>query len=476
MRMLYGLFPRHMRRSQSGQALIIMTLGFVGLLGFLGLVTDVSLLLVRQNQLIRAVDSAAINAANQMRSDRSFGQVGLAARMMIEMHGFESEEILVQTCESLGGAGNTTDALCNEANRYRKLVRVGARVDSPTVFLRVLGIPDIEISAVSTSETAVLDVVMVMDVSESMLLDTTYADWASIGYGRVYVPPVLEDQDGNESANIGIFEKETLRASFETRVSNGMFPNAHNDTAGLLDDRLQFWGADVLGGVYNYNMVYPDQVNDRLYYPDDGGTSSTPETDQSNLQYRVRSFNYPGTTNQAAPREACRVRFWPYSVRRLVEPHIRSISGYSALWEGRSLANTEAKWGGFIPTYDFYGCCNDPTAGGRFNYQDGGPLSGSWVNSANNAGDNDFSDLICQPFKAARDATRAFLQTLDFERGDRVALVTFDRGAFLVDPDGSQGTTDLAALGSCPRDPDPVSGRSNMNHMMASFCRASATL
>jgi hypothetical protein len=465
-----------MRRSQSGQALIIMTLGFVGLLGFLGLVTDVSLLLVRQNQLIRAVDSAAINAANQMRSDRSFGQVGLAARMMIEMHGFESEEILVQTCESLGGAGNTTDALCNEANRYRKLVRVGARVDSPTVFLRVLGIPDIEISAVSTSETAVLDVVMVMDVSESMLLDTTYADWASIGYGRVYVPPVLEDQDGNESANIGIFEKETLRASFETRVSNGMFPNAHNDTAGLLDDRLQFWGADVLGGVYNYNMVYPDQVNDRLYYPDDGGTSSTPETDQSNLQYRVRSFNYPGTTNQAAPREACRVRFWPYSVRRLVEPHIRSISGYSALWEGRSLANTEAKWGGFIPTYDFYGCCNDPTAGGRFNYQDGGPLSGSWVNSANNAGDNDFSDLICQPFKAARDATRAFLQTLDFERGDRVALVTFDRGAFLVDPDGSQGTTDLAALGSCPRDPDPVSGRSNMNHMMASFCRASATL
>ncbi|NOG50416.1 MAG: hypothetical protein HND48_14065 [Chloroflexi bacterium] len=52
-----------------------MALGFIGLVGFVGIVTDVSLLLARYNTLARAVDSAAISAAGQMRSDRSFAEV-----------------------------------------------------------------------------------------------------------------------------------------------------------------------------------------------------------------------------------------------------------------------------------------------------------------------------------------------------------------------------------------------------------------
>lgn len=36
-----------LRSNQSGQALVILALGFIGLLGFVGIVTDVSLLLVR---------------------------------------------------------------------------------------------------------------------------------------------------------------------------------------------------------------------------------------------------------------------------------------------------------------------------------------------------------------------------------------------------------------------------------------------
>ena len=63
---------------------------------------------------------------------------------------------------------------------------------------------------------------------------------------------------------------------------------------------------------------------------------------------------------------------------------------------------------GYVPTYDYYRCCNDPD------------------------GDRSFSDLLCQPFRDARDATEQFLQRIDFLRGDRVAFVTFDRRAFLV--------------------------------------------
>ncbi len=497
MRWLKMRFPNPIQRSQSGQALIILALGFIGLLSFVGLVTDVSIMLVRHNQLVRAVDSAALNAANQMRSDRSFAEVGVAARMMIEMHGFESEEILVETCASLGG--DPADYLCNEQNRFRKLVRVGATVMSPTVFLQLIGIQDFELSAVSTSETAVLDVVMVMDVSESMLLDTTYKDWAEINYGRVYVPPLLEDANG-AAAGTGILNKEDAAGTFDgstarpaiadaSATGKTLFPNGHtfdmlpvgNADYDKFDDLIQFPGVDLFGGVGNLALVYPDQVNGRLWYPDEGDVVAP---GASNQFYKVESFDYPGFSNQTSPRDSCRVRFWPYSARRLVsdsfsDATINDITqGFEAVWEGKPLNDPEAKWGGFIPTFDFYGCCNDPTTGGQWRYsQDGtGPLNGNWDGAGSNGEPNwQFTDLICQPFKEARDATRAFLQTLDFDRGDRVALVTFDRGAFLVDPDGSQGGV-YDPNNVCVRDPAPVNGRTTLTHMMASFCRAEAVL
>lgn len=478
-------FPRFIQRSQSGQVLIILAMGFIGLLSFVGLVTDVSIMLVRHNQLVRAVDSAALNAANQMRSDRSFGEVGVAARMMIEMHGFDSEQILVETCSSTGG---NDEYLCNEQNRYRKLVRVGATVKSPTVFLRLIGVEEFDLSAVSTSETAVLDVVMMMDVSESMLLDTTYADWDAIRMGWVYVPPLLEDANGTE-AGTGIREKEQAAGTFDypspRGVVTGMFPNAHFDTSNtpypnFYDNAIQFPAVDLFGDVGNLARVWPDEVNARLWYPDHGENF----TSSPNRFYKVESFEYPGgQAASLAPREGCRVQFWPYSIRRQIKDNIRQIPGtqFDDLWEGKSIYDLTSKWSGFVPTFDFYGCCNDPTNGGYWQYSDNGtgPTSGTWVAStagaSANAGDNKFTDLICQPFKQARDATRAFLNTLDFDRGDRVALVTFDRGAFLIDPDGTEGTNP-AAMGTCPRDPDAVAGRTTFTHMMASFCRASLTL
>ncbi|GIV81508.1 MAG: hypothetical protein KatS3mg051_0862 [Anaerolineae bacterium] len=47
-----------------------------------------------------------------------------------------------------------------------------------------------------------------------------------------------------------------------------------------------------------------------------------------------------------------------------------------------------------------------------------------------------FTTLICQPFKQVKDAARMFIKRLDFVRGDRVVLVTFDRVGIAYDPDG----------------------------------------
>ncbi|MEL6268662.1 MAG: hypothetical protein AAFR22_02540, partial [Chloroflexota bacterium] len=57
-------------------------------------------------------------------------------------------------------------------------------------------------------------------------------------------------------------------------------------------------------------------------------------------------------------------------------------------------------------------------------------------NSCFETNDWNFSDLVCQPFKQARDASLRFLYNIDFLAGDRVGFVTFDRGAFALDPDG----------------------------------------
>jgi hypothetical protein len=457
---------RPIRQPQNaGQAVIVLALGFIGLVGFMGIVTDVSILLARYNTLTRAVDSAAISAAGQMRSDRSFAEVGLAARMMLELHGINSEEVQVDTCASTGTL--TPDpVLCSEANRYRKLVRVGAKINSPTVFLRLLGIQDIQLSAVSMSETAVLDIVMVMDVSESMLQDTTYEDWARIGLGQVYVPPTVG----------GVFSR--LQAVMPTNIF------AASDPGGIYQDDHQFWGEQLLGGVGTAARTHPEMVSRRLDYrtTTNAQVPNNPFAADVQQQYKVVSFPYPGPYGtQNHPRIGCRVRFWPYSIGMPIKQDIRQLPGFADYWEGDTPSDTMnlnqgIRWGGFVPTYDFYGCCNDPSYGGMI--ADNGSLTsipGGSVDLTRQYGDFRFNDLICQPFKQARDATREFLQTVDFDRGDRVAFVTFDRGAFLIDPDGANGAP-APSGDQCPRDPAPVGGRTTWTHMLASLCRAERVL
>ncbi|MBZ0300119.1 MAG: hypothetical protein K8J31_10275, partial [Anaerolineae bacterium] len=216
---------RSMRHSQSGQSILILALGFLALLGFVGIVTDVSLMFVRYSTLTRAVDAASIAAAGQVRRQvpfpsevstncsgtdtngnawttanpcpaaeaaafaRSFGNVGVAARQFVEFYGLSPEAVLIDMCFTVStidpGTGDLVpvdasmqdefDELCvgpQGRNNERKLIKVTAQIESPTVFLRLLGFPEITLQASSISETAVLDVVLIMDVSESMLNQT----------------------------------------------------------------------------------------------------------------------------------------------------------------------------------------------------------------------------------------------------------------------------------------------------------------
>ncbi|MCQ3931720.1 MAG: hypothetical protein DPW16_14785 [Chloroflexi bacterium] len=183
------------KKEKAGQSIVLLAIGFIALIAFVGLVTDLSLLFVRYSALRRAVDSSAIAAAGQIREGRDYGDVAIAARQYIELHGLEPHRVFVETCETdiaawRAGRGEwegnphpeatypTLDTmpeteLCQWDNP-RKLVRVTAQIQSPTTFLRMVGWSDITLEATSVSETAVLDVALVLDSSATMTQDTNF--------------------------------------------------------------------------------------------------------------------------------------------------------------------------------------------------------------------------------------------------------------------------------------------------------------
>src|SRR4029078_4775065 len=107
--LLSHLAQRVVPQGQVGQTIVIMAFGFIVLLAFVGIVTDVSLMFVRYTTLRRAVDAAAVAAAGQIRRTvataaeltaaggdttkasqiafaRSVTNINLAARQFIEFY------------------------------------------------------------------------------------------------------------------------------------------------------------------------------------------------------------------------------------------------------------------------------------------------------------------------------------------------------------------------------------------------------
>ncbi len=318
------------KKEKAGQSIVLLAIGFIALIAFVGLVTDLSLLFVRYSALRRAVDSSAIAAAGQIREGRDYGDVAIAARQYIELHGLEPNRVFVETCETdiaawRAGTGAwegdphpvasytvehdmPETELCQWDNP-RKLVRVTAQIQSPTTFLRLVGWSDITLEATSVSETAVLDVALVLDGSATMSQDTNLSTYVNAHAGR----------------------QDWIRTDcMRTSPDDGTFPDV---------DRLKW-----------------------------AGCCSDPG------QGYIRQDTATGAWN---------------------------------IW-------TDTNGNG---TYDGAG-------------EDGvRPLGGN----STALGENKYTDLICEPFKAVKDAARNFIRRLDFIRGDRVSLVTFAReGEILV--------------------------------------------
>lgn len=351
---------KRVNRDQVGQSIVLLAFAFIVLVAFIGLVTDISILFVRYGTLRRTVDAAAIAAAGQIREDSDFAALSLTAREFIQLHGLEPHRVFVETCETdvynwrsgKGAwegtphpepAGWTLDQmgdteLCNW-DSPRKLVRVTAQVESPTFFLKIIGINDITLEASSVSETAVLDVALVLDTSQSMSKYTQMSHYEAVGF----------DTWGTQPA--------------KTQIRENCIDVAARDAAAPAR-----------------NPLTPIPLP---------GTPTTP------------------------------------------------TGGYGYLEN---------------PTYFRWGyCCDDPGRGHIYQRPDGVWIIYTDLNSNgtydvgeagifNNSPDGDKSDLICHPFREVKDAARNFVRRLDYIRGDRISLVTFDASAKIIEPEGKEGT------------------------------------
>ncbi len=164
-------------RAERGQALVIIAMAMVGLLAFIGLTVDAGILYIGVGHLRRAVDAAALAASAQFREGRTTEQQAASAREVVHLNGVDPTSLELWVCVEGGGAVLDPDnyhdpALCPASGQpKRKLVRIRATTEVRFAFLTIIGFHSTEISAQAVSEAASVDVVLVIDTSDSMTFD-----------------------------------------------------------------------------------------------------------------------------------------------------------------------------------------------------------------------------------------------------------------------------------------------------------------
>lgn len=173
--------PSRRTKPETGQAIVLIALGFIVLLAFTGIVVDVARVFTQRGELRRAVDAAGLAATGQFRTGAGGQQIRDAAINIIRAHGIGDPNVVIETCGAMGEFTQHNQALCPPPGKpMRKLVFVKATAPVPMLFLQLIGIPNVTVAGESTAEAASVDVVLVLDTSESQAYDAP-SGWAFTG-------------------------------------------------------------------------------------------------------------------------------------------------------------------------------------------------------------------------------------------------------------------------------------------------------
>lgn len=172
---------------ERGQAVVITAVAFLAMLAFAGLVTDAGTLYLNFTRLKRGLDSAAVAAANNIKdSSLSISQrnanIREAAREMLALNNIQNIYSLeTYVCEDTGLPADFASLCPAAGENKRKLAWVQASQNSPVYFLQLFGVQSVPLTIHSVGEAASLDIVLVIDTSESMGSKT-------LGYGVNFDP------------------------------------------------------------------------------------------------------------------------------------------------------------------------------------------------------------------------------------------------------------------------------------------------
>ncbi len=181
MKKIVRITKKRLEKMQAGQVLVFAAAAIVALIAIIGLAIDGGVMFIEDGKLRRAIDAAAISAALQYRADATTDQMKQEARQFLLTNGVtDLSDVRVVICDpnkDLYDPDNLitdtppTTICAIPPNPQRKLVYVFATAKVHLAFLPVIGINEVTISSSATSEAASVDVVLLLDRSESMTYD-----------------------------------------------------------------------------------------------------------------------------------------------------------------------------------------------------------------------------------------------------------------------------------------------------------------
>mgnify|MGYP001176891803 CR=1 FL=1 len=173
------------RAENKGQVIAVFAVSLLALLFFVGLALDAGSVYVTYGSLKRTVDSASIAAANEFKREANVSMMTEAAEEIFNLLNVDQVTVIVRLCDEDQDGNRDTDLQTTYPEFYarcpdtasgdapRKLVYVRATQEAPLYFLSLMGFTNIPLTTYTISEAAPLDVVIVLDTSESMASATT---------------------------------------------------------------------------------------------------------------------------------------------------------------------------------------------------------------------------------------------------------------------------------------------------------------
>ena len=155
-------------RKPKGQVAVLFAFVALGLIAVIGLTIDLGVVFLNYTNLRRAVDAASLAGASKYRLNVSHAEMETIATEFLKLNGVNDPSVVITTCNQ-----TPVDTTLCPTGLNRKLVRVQASSPVDLNFINIVpGIPDtLTVYSEATSEAASLDVILVLDTSESMTWD-----------------------------------------------------------------------------------------------------------------------------------------------------------------------------------------------------------------------------------------------------------------------------------------------------------------